>query len=522
MTFRGISMFICLVSLSSVVSAAEIRRSDRPVLDEYIVVLKDEAARDAWASQGDLRPTVATVAADMKEQFGIDEVEHVWDYVLRGFSAGMSEARARELANDPRVDFVEENGVVTAAGIPTTQVPVTWGLDRIGQRALPLSTSYSYDATGAGVDAYIIDSGILTTHVDFEGRAAFGFDCTGEGPGDGNGHGTHIAATVGGSTWGVAKGVRLFAVKVLNSQGIGSAACVIAGVNWVGSRSGRRVATLSLSGFESQAANDAVNTSVFRGAFLAVAAGNSSAPRSCDVSPAVGYPEDAMIAGGTTATDSRWPSSNYGTCLDIFAPGDAITSAWHTSDTATNTISGTSSAAAHVVGAAALYLEENPADTPDQVKSALIANATPSTVTDPGTGSPNRLLYTGPFDCAASSAEGSVTGAATIPFGNSATVNVTVTGGTAPYTVTLTNGGGMQAGLGPGFNFSVSPNTTTAYAIESLRDALECDTNASGSATVTVVAALPIPIPALSPCGLTILVLLMLGAVGWLRFRRLY
>ena len=274
-----------------------------------------------------------------------------------------------------------------------SQTPATWGLDRIDQRDLPLNNTYNYNQTGQAVHAYIIDTGMRATHQQFTGRVGNGADFVGDGQGtnDCHGHGTHVAGTTGGTTYGVAKLVTLHAVRVLNCQGSGTNSGVIAGVDWVTANHGSpAVANMSLGGGISTALDSAVNNSVNSGVSYAVAAGNSNA-NACNSSPA--RAPAANTVGSTTSTDARSSFSNFGTCLDIFAPGSSITSAWNTSDTATNTISGTSMASPHVAGAIALYLQTNPGASPSTVTNALIANSTLNHVTNAGSGSPNRLLY---------------------------------------------------------------------------------------------------------------------------------
>jgi subtilisin family serine protease len=298
-------------------------------------------------------------------------------------------ALARLLA-DPRVAYVEEDGVVS---INATQSPATWGLDRIDQRNLPLNNSYTYDTTASGVHAYIIDTGVLLNHTQFTGRMGNGFDAvtSGGNANDCNGHGTHVAGTVGGTTHGVAKGVTIHPVRVLGCNGSGTNSGVIAGMDWVANNHVKpAVANMSLGGGASQATDDAVARMTNAGVTVVVAAGNSN-DNACNYSPA--RAPSAITTGSTTNTDARSSFSSFGSCLDIYAPGSSITSAWHTGTTATNTISGTSMASPHVAGVAALYLANNPSATPAQVTQAIISNATPNVVTNPGTGSPNRLLY---------------------------------------------------------------------------------------------------------------------------------
>ncbi len=363
--------------------AAKFRRTraDKRIANQYIVVLKDDVA------------DVEGEAIRLSREFGGDRNEgHTYQRALKGFSMRMPEAQAARLANDPRVAFVEEDGVVS---LVATQTNATWGLDRIDQRDLPLNSTYNFNATGAGVTAYIIDTGIRATHVDLAGRVISGFTAINDGLGtnDGNGHGTHVSGTVGGTTWGVAKNVTLVAVRVLDSSGNGTNSGVIAGVDFVTSnhQAGQpAVANMSLGGGISSALDTAITNSINDGVTYAVAAGNETQD-ACNVSPA--RVPSAITVGSTTTTDARSSFSNFGTCVDIFAPGSSITSAWRTSDTATNTISGTSMATPHVAGVAALFLETNPSASPATVTAAIINNSTPNKVTGAGTGSPNRLLF---------------------------------------------------------------------------------------------------------------------------------
>ncbi|MFD2795929.1 S8 family peptidase [Promicromonospora vindobonensis] len=351
--------------------------------DSYIVVLKDSDVAKA---------EVRSTARGLVQKYG-GEVRHSYTNAVRGFSASMSPGQAKKLEADPSVAYVEQNRVMTA---DDTQSPVpSWGLDRIDQAELPLDDSYTYESTGSGVTAYIVDTGILTTHEDFGGRAVSGTD-TVDGDDDATdcaGHGTHVAGTVGGSAHGVAKDVSLVAVRVLDCGGSGSFDGVIAGIDWVTAdheAGAPAVANMSLGGGFSQAVNDAVSAAVADGVTFALAAGNDSGADACDGSPS-STPE-AITVGATEDTDARASYSNIGTCVDLFAPGSGITSAWHTGDTDTNTISGTSMATPHVAGAAALVLSGNPAATPAEVGDALTGAALPDVVTDPGTGSPNLLL----------------------------------------------------------------------------------------------------------------------------------
>jgi subtilisin family serine protease len=314
-----------------------------------------------------------------------------YEHALRGFAANLPEAALRGVRNNPHVSYVEADGTVT---LSVTQSPATWGLDRIDQRNLPLSNSYTYNATGSGVSAYIIDTGIRFTHTLFGGRAVTGYDAVDGGSADDcNGHGTHVAGTVGSSTYGVAKSARLVGVRVLNCSGSGSTSGVIAGIDWVtGNHAAGQpaVANMSLGGSVSTSLDNAVNNSINDGVTYAIAGGNSNA-NACNFSPA--RVAAAITVGATTSLDARSSFSNYGTCLDIFAPGSSITSTWHTSNTATNTISGTSMASPHVAGVAALYLQESPSASPSTVRNAIVNSATSGVLTSIGSGSPNRLLY---------------------------------------------------------------------------------------------------------------------------------
>jgi subtilisin family serine protease len=357
------------------------QRPDKKIANQYIVVLKDDVT------------DVDTEALRLARDFGGDRNEgHTYHKAIKGFSVRMPEQQAARLANDPRVEYVEEDGVVS---LVTTQTGATWGLDRIDQQNLPLDGNYNYNATGSGVKAYIIDTGIRATHTQIAGRVISGFTAINDGLGtnDGNGHGTHVSGTVGGTTYGVAKNVTLVAVRVLDSSGNGTNSGVIAGVDFVTSNhvAGQpAVANMSLGGGISSALDTAVTNSINDGVTYAIAAGNESVD-ACTTSPA--RVASAITVGSTTTTDARSSFSNFGTCLDIFAPGSGITSSWNTSDTATNTISGTSMATPHVAGVAALFLETNPTASPATVTAAIINSSTPNKVTGAGSGSPNRLLF---------------------------------------------------------------------------------------------------------------------------------
>ena len=350
----------------------------------YIVVLKSSVA------------SPAAVAQEHAARFG-GSVSHVYTHALKGYSLTLPQAAVSALAADPRVDYVEADGVMTA---DTTQTGATWGIDRIDQRSLPLSGTYTYFATGSGVKAYIIDTGIRFTHTQFGGRAIKGVDevTPGGSASDCNGHGTHVSGTVGGSTYGVAKAVTLVAVRVLGCNGSGSTSGVIAGVDWVTGNHAAgapAVANMSLGGSASSSLDTAVNNSINDGVSYAIAAGNGdifgNPQNACNFSPA--RVAAAMTISATDRTDTKASWANYGSCVDWFAPGVSITSAWYSSDTATNTISGTSMATPHTTGVAALYLQGNPTASPATVRSTLYNLTTKGIVKNSNTTN-NHLLFT--------------------------------------------------------------------------------------------------------------------------------
>ncbi|MDD9378655.1 S8 family peptidase [Streptomyces sp. ZAF1911] len=352
------------------------------VSGSYIVTLNDSAAR----STADSGKAVA-------KRYGA-RIDRTYSAALNGYSIEVSEAQARKLAADPAVKSVVQNRVFTVDA--TQPNPPSWGLDRIDQAALPLNQSYTYpDKAGEGVTAYIIDTGVRKTHQDLGGRASDGYDAIDNDntAQDGHGHGTHVAGTVAGTSYGVAKKAKIVGVRVLDNNGSGTTAQVVAGIDWVTAHAVKpAVANMSLGGGADSALDTAVRNSIASGITYGVAAGNESTNANTK-SPA--RVTEAITVGATTNTDAKASYSNYGAVLDLFAPGSNITSSWGTGDTATNTISGTSMATPHVVGAAALYLAANPTATPAQVSTALVNAATPNVVTSPGTGSPNRLLNIG-------------------------------------------------------------------------------------------------------------------------------
>ncbi|MFC3493533.1 S8 family peptidase [Glycomyces rhizosphaerae] len=349
------------------------------IAGEYIVVLEDQAA---GATDG-----LNALADDLGVSVDVEDTLGIVD----GYVAEMSESEAIELASDDAVAYVEQNQYAHASEVQAD--PPSWGLDRVDQDALPLDASYEYTQSGTGVEAFVLDTGVNVTHQEFEGRIGEGYDFIDDDadPSDCHGHGTHVAGTIGGSTYGLAKDVTIRPVRVLDCEGSGSYAAIIGGIDWVAENAGESaVANMSLGGSFSQALNDAIAGAVESGVTFAIAAGNEGQD-ACNVSP--GSEPTAITVGATDELDAAASFSNFGECVDILAPGVDITSAWIDGDDAENTISGTSMATPHVAGVAALFLEANPGATPDEVATALTEGALPDAVSDVN-GSPNLLLNT--------------------------------------------------------------------------------------------------------------------------------
>ncbi|MFI0263216.1 S8 family peptidase [Streptomyces sp. NPDC017056] len=351
----------------------------------YIVMLKNSVRGAAVQAEQN---------KDLAGKYG-GEVKRTYSAALNGFSAtGLSAEEARRLAADPAVDKVVQN---KKFHIDATQDnPPSWGLDRIDQADTQGDKKYAYpDSAGEGVTAYVIDTGVRTTHQDFEGRASSGFDAV-DGDNDatdGNGHGTHVAGTIAGKAHGVAKKAKIVAVRVLDDQGSGSTEQVVAGIDWVTkNHKGPSVANMSLGGGADEALDAAVQKAVASGVTFAVAAGNESTDAG-QGSPA--RVKEAITVASSTNTDEQSDFSNFGSAVDLYAPGSDITSAWNDSDQGTKTISGTSMATPHVAGAAAVYLSAHQDAKPDAVAKALTDGATPDKIKNPSEGTPNKLLKVG-------------------------------------------------------------------------------------------------------------------------------
>jgi len=339
-----------------------------PIDGSFIVVVKDGANARSVAAVAGVSP------------------RYVYEAAVNGFSADLNQGQLTALQHNRNVDYIEPDQVVTADASVSAN---SWGRDRIDQRSLPLNGTYTYTTTASNVYAYVIDTGIQTSHPDFGGRAVAVYDALGGNGQDCNGHGTHVAGTIGGSAYGIARGVRLRAVRVLNCSGSGSTSGIIAAIDWVRTHASRpAVANMSLGGGFSSTLNTATNNLANAGIFIAVAAGNSNA-NACNSSPSSA--SAAYTTAASTSSDAKASYSNYGSCVDGYAPGSSIKSDWINSGT--NTISGTSMASPHVAGVAALYKGTFGDAASSTIVSWINNNATAGKITGNISGTPNRLLY---------------------------------------------------------------------------------------------------------------------------------
>jgi len=389
-------------------------KSSRPIPNRYIVVLDPNQ---------DLRSDPDGTIEDLNKYFP-GSIGHVFSSAINGYSVEMPRGLAMQLSDDARVKYVEEDSYISEADV---EYNPGWGLDRIDQRALPFDFTFNYSSRGSGVNVYILDSGILPTHVELQGRVVQAYNAVHDNTpiNQCNGHGTGVAGVVGSATYGVAKNVTLQDVRILPCTGYGTVSDLISGVDWVTHHAVRpAVANMSVTTTISQSVNDAVAAGIASGVTFVVSAGNDSSD-ACLASPS-GVPE-AIVVGAMNNMDSRTSWSNFGSCVDLFAPGETVSTIWNGTDTTTTYAAGTSFSSPFVAGIAAVYLEQHPGATPTEVSAAIVSNATPGVVTDPGLNSPNLLAYSvfsapaPPVGCNGSMFNGSLNSAGSSDFQSSST-----------------------------------------------------------------------------------------------------
>ena len=459
-TLAAVALALALAACSDTPSAPDADRAQatagrqdrgasRVIPDRYIVVLEKDV-RDAPG-----------LARELPGAHG-GTLHYTYQHAIKGFAATLPATAVEALRRNPNVAYVEQDQQVTLS-----QVVVPWGLDRVDQRDLPLNALYTFNKDGSGVRAYVIDTGIQTAHPEFGGRASVGYDAVGGNGQDCNGHGTHVAGTLGGANYGIARAVRLVAVRVFQCSGPSANSIIIAGVDWVRLNHIKpAVANMSLGGGASQALDDAVRNLIAAGVTVAVSAGNNNRADACNVSPA--RVAEAITVGSTRRNDVVSGFSNIGPCLDLFAPGDTILSAWLNSGS--REISGTSMAAPHVAGTAALYLQGSPSASPATVRNAIVSTATPNRLSSIGTGSPNLLLHSllgsPPPPPLSASLSGPTTINGTGPF----TWTAVVSGGNGTYSyqwdfmaTPLMYNNWVTVGNGPSYSRTFGPGATTFY-----------------------------------------------------------
>ncbi|HEU4642121.1 MAG TPA: S8 family serine peptidase [Gemmatimonadaceae bacterium] len=404
--------------------------------DHYIVVLKRDVADPAEAA--------GRLMWNRR-----DAIEHTYRYAMKGFAARLTASQIEQLRQDPAVDRIEPDLIVHAQS--TTESGADWGIDRIDERDLPLSGTYTYSGTGSGVSIYILDTGVRFTHTEFGGRAHLGYDAFGGSGNDCNGHGTHVAGTAAGSKYGVAKGATIYSVRVLGCDGSAALSSIIAGIDWVTAHHhSPAVANMSLGAGISPLLDSTVKKSVNSGVTYTVAAGNSGAD-ACGMSPQ--RVSSVITVGATDRNDARPSWSNYGSCVDVFAPGVYINGADYFSDVSTSYMNGTSMAAPFVAGVAALYLQQHPSASPSQVQQAIVSNATSGRLTNTS-GSPNLLVYSGFLNSSTPTTSPSTTSGgptASYTFScQSTSCSFDASGSTAPNGILAYSwyfGDGLQAGV---------------------------------------------------------------------------